>query len=126
MIIKNIMEEEIRSWIDQAKKDFQAAKKNFDIKVYYVVAFLCQQAVEKGLKALYIKKFKELKKTHDLVALGNDVGLPKELIQYCKELSPAYIYTRYPDVIEFSNLDTVAKTFLVYTEEVLLWVEKKL
>ena len=51
------MIDEINKWFNLAERDFSSAKKNFKKKIYYVSAFLCQQSVEKGLKALYIKKY---------------------------------------------------------------------
>ena len=47
------MRKEAENWWKQALKDFEVAGKNLEIDQYYIVAFLCQQAVEKGLKALY-------------------------------------------------------------------------
>ena len=49
------MRKEIENWWLQAEDDFDSAEKNFTIKKYHLVVFLCQQAVEKGLKALYLK-----------------------------------------------------------------------
>ncbi|TDA33417.1 MAG: hypothetical protein DSO04_00755 [Hadesarchaea archaeon] len=37
----------------------KSAEGSLRIKRYYVVAFLCQQAVEKALKALYLEKRRE-------------------------------------------------------------------
>jgi len=53
--------------------------------------------VEKGLKSLYLKKFEEIKKIHNLVILAKDLKLPKKLIDKCDELNPIYIEARYPD-----------------------------
>lgn len=83
----------------QAEKDYEAAKRNFDIKQYYLVAFLCQQAVEKALKALYIKKYKRLLKVHDLVLLARKVDAPSEIQDLCKSLNSYYIETRYPGIV---------------------------
>ena len=67
------MIEEINKWFNLAERDLVSAKKNFKKKIYYVSAFLCQQSVERGLKALYIKKYKELLKIHDLVKLAKKI-----------------------------------------------------
>lgn len=37
-----------------SKRYLEAARKNLESELFYVCAFLSQQAVEKGLKALYI------------------------------------------------------------------------
>lgn len=52
------MRKDSAMWLEQAEKDFEVAKKNFQLKEWYVVAFFCQQAVEKALKALYQEKKK--------------------------------------------------------------------
>ena len=120
------MDEKIEEWLDRAREDLDDAEFNLKGDRYRLACFLCQQAAEKALKAVYIKKFKKLMKTHDLVILGREVNLPEKLIGYCKELSPAYMYSRYPDVIEVSNLDEIAEVFLSYAKEVLTWSEKQI
>lgn len=120
------MEEEYEKWLKKARSDLRAAKYNLKGSEYELTAFLCQQAAEKALKALYIKKLKELKKTHDLVIMARKLELPEQLIEYCKELSPAYVYTRYPDVVEVKDIDVIAEKFVSYAKEVIEWVERKL
>ena len=44
-------------------------------------------------------------KTHDLFLLSKKVGAPENIFSFSKELSPAYQYTRYPDIINMENLD---------------------
>lgn len=118
------MQNETKKWLAQAKHDLSNAQFNFDGDRFDLAAFLCQQAAEKALKAVYIKKHKALRKTHDLVLLGREVGLPENMLQYCKELTPAYTYTRYPDIIEMENIAELAKIFLRYSKEVIAWAEK--
>lgn len=118
--------EEAYKWYNQAKKDLDTARFNFDGGKYEAAAFFCQQAVEKALKALYIKRFKRLLKTHDLVLLAKNLKLPKNFVDLCKELSPAYIYTRYPDAIPAEDIKEITKNFIKYSEEVLEWIKGKL
>lgn len=120
------MSDETLRWWKQAKADLGTAEFNATGKKFEAAAFFSQQAVEKGLKALYIKKFGELLKTHDLVLLAKKVGLPEELIELCKNLTPAYIYTRYPDVEDIKNMSAVAKELVGQAQEVLKWIEKAL
>lgn len=87
--------EEIKRWIERAEKDIETAKFNYSGKFFDVAAFFSQQAAEKALKAVYLKKFNRIKKIHDLVILGKEVDLPQKYIGLCKELTAAYIYTRY-------------------------------
>ena len=51
-----IMRKEVRNWFAQALKDLETAERNIDIGEYYASAFFAHQAVEKALKALYIRK----------------------------------------------------------------------
>jgi len=47
------MNEQSLRWLTQAHHDLDAAKKNQVIELYDVALVLCQQALEKALKALY-------------------------------------------------------------------------
>ena len=120
------MRKEVKKWFDKAKKDLNSAKYNFKGKKYDVSAFLCQQSAEKALKALSLKKTGKIRKIHDLVELGKNVDLPSDLLDHAKELTLAYIYTRYPDVEEVKNFDKIVKKFLGVSEDILKWVRKQL
>ena len=50
------MRKEVEEWWKQALKDLDSTEKNLNIEEFYLTAFLCQQSVEKALKALYILK----------------------------------------------------------------------
>ena len=91
------MRNETVLWWKQSEKDFDAAKKNFTIKEYYLVAFLCQQSVEKALKAVYIEKLKTNPgPIHSLIMLATTVKLPEEYFTILRKLSVDFISTRYP------------------------------
>ncbi|MGP8323697.1 MAG: HEPN domain-containing protein [Methanosarcinaceae archaeon] len=49
-----------------------------------------------------------------------------DLIDFCKELSPAYTYSRYPDVPEIEDIMEVSRNLIQYAKEVLNWVERML
>ena len=118
--------DEFKNWIKLAKEDLKTAEYNKKGKKYKVAAFLSQQAAEKALKALAKKKKGEIRKIHDLVILGKDVGISNDLLQKLKELSPVYIYTRYPDVPEIDNIKDKVTSFLETAKEVIKWVEENL
>ena len=115
--------EEVEGWWKLAKDDFKGAKINFDNKQYSICIFLCQQSVEKGLKALQIKKFGEVRKIHDLVELGISVDAPVDLMDKFKELTSAYVYTRYPDVTGTKITKNKAFDFLKINETVIKWLK---
>jgi HEPN domain-containing protein len=125
------MRKDSAMWLEQAEKDFEVAKKNFKLKEWYVVAFFCQQAVEKALKALYQEKKKDVAPpTHSLVFLGREVGVPSKYIFFLKNLSTDFVATRYPDVFDEvpykQYVKEAVKDYLKSTEEVLQWVKSKL
>ena len=120
------MEEEVKNWIKQAKEDYKSAKFNLEGKQYKVAIFLCQQSVEKAFKALLLKKKGEIRKIHDLVILGKEVNASENMINKLKELTLAYVYSRYPDVKQENNLKEKAFVFLKTAEDVLKWTRLNL
>ena len=50
------MAEEEMNWFKQAERDIKSAENSLISRDYYVASFLCEQAIEKALKALYLKK----------------------------------------------------------------------
>lgn len=125
------MREEASNWWQQALKDLESAKKNLSIEAYYVTAFLSQQAAEKALKALYIYKIMDSPgKTHSLLRLGKEVGIPSEYYHGLRKLNPDFILTRYPDVadgVPYELYDgQIAQEKVSIAEKVIKWVEKEL
>src|SRR3989338_1044535 len=121
------MKEETIKWMKLAKDDLKSAQVNFDTKQYYVCSFLCQQSVEKALKASLIKKTGKLIKIHDLIVLGNKVDLPAKLSKKSDKLNSVYLDARYGDLggklpsKKFNK--KISLKFLNTAKEVLKWVE---
>ena len=80
------MEEEIAGWFKKAEHDLKAVQGSIKTENYDWACFQAQQAAEKALKALFIKKYKRLWKIHDLVKLGEKINAPKEILNSCDEL----------------------------------------
>lgn len=116
--------EEFEKWFKQAEADMAGAKYNFDGEKYYIAVFLCEQAVEKALKALMIKEGQGLIKTHDLVRLGRKVDLPKNFFNDLAELSSLYTEARYIPIKEFEKEEV--SNFIKFAEEVLRWIRQKI
>lgn len=91
------MRKETFSWWEQAQAELAAAKKNIGIGEYSTAVFLCQQATEKALKALYIERKREEARTHDLVEIASALDVPKTLLKNLFDLGPEYVVSRYPD-----------------------------
>ncbi len=117
-----------RSWMTQAENDLGDARRNLSARCYGVCIFLCQQAAEKSLKALYLREMKaEQPRTHSLKYLARKCGVFDNMDEETQErlfnLEKAYFSFRYPDVppspmkpveadarIALSTAETVMKT----------------
>lgn len=93
----------IRLWIEKADHDLGTAEiVNQHIPEYMdVIAFHCQQAVEKYLKAFLIFKNIEIKKTHDVVLLLDMISSVEQIedvfYEKASELQSFSVEIRYPD-----------------------------
>jgi len=125
------MRKEVEEWWLQALKDLNSAEKNLSIEEYYLTAFLCQQSVEKALKALYIHRLKESPSaTHSLIFLGRNVGIPEEYYNTLRRISPDFVVTRYPNAahaLPYELYDeAIAKERLELAKKVIAWVQAEL
>ena len=119
------MEKEYSQWFAKAEKDLDTAKYLMKDERKEESLFFLQQAAEKALKAVYIKKFDKLLKTHDLFLLSREVKAPKEIQEICKKLTLAYQYTRYPDIAKKNTEDEIEE-FLSSTEDIIKWTKNNL
>ena len=115
---------EAKDWLEKAEKDLMAAEINTRQALFEVAAFLCQQAAEKALKAVYISKFKRLWKVHDLKELAVKVGAGRGLLVKCDALNPHYIATRYP--IDMDYTKSIAEDAFKNAKEVVEWAKAEL
>ena len=122
------MRKEIQDWWNQAEDDFDGAEFNFGGGKYYIAAFLCQQSVEKALKALFLHQRKgEVPQSHSLIYLATNTAVPKRFYSFLRELTPKYVDTRYPD----AAVDLPSRIYdrentsnlLERSREVLQWVK---
>jgi HEPN domain-containing protein len=125
------MRKEVERLWQQAEEDLEVAEKNFKLKEYYVVAFFCQQSVEKALKTLFkIKKSKDSGKTHSLIYLAEEIGAPKKFYNFLRNLTPEFIMTRYPDISEevpYKLYDAeTTKDYLDKSKELMKWAKNQI
>ena len=125
------MRNEIKILIEQAEKDLEVAEKNFKLEEYYVTAFLCQQSMEKALKAIYIlKKGKSAGTTHSLIYLAKEINLPIKFHNLLKSLTPEFIITRYPDVAGDAPYKLYShekvKDYLINSKELMKWLKDQI
>jgi HEPN domain-containing protein len=115
------------AWVFFANNNIKAAENlTDDAEITGELAFLCQQAVEKYLKAFLTKHKISFQKTHDLLKLYlqvkevKNLGINEELLQDLKSL---YIEVRYPTdvaLLDSGLLPSVekAKTYLDFAKNV--------
>ena len=125
------MKEEIKNLIEQAEKDLEVAKKNFDIEEYYISAFLCQQSMEKILKAYFIiAKGKSAGTTHSLIYLAKESDIPRQFYDFLGSLTPEFVTTRYPDVAGDAPYKLYHKekveVYLKKSEELMKWIKNQI
>ena len=119
------MKQEVKTWLTRAEEEFDTAKINLEAEKYFSAAFWCQQAAEKVLKALLIKKTNNFPKIHDLTKLARMSNAPERIIGLCAKINPAYTATRYPDT-PGSYSESEGKQVIEYCKEVLGWAKKEI
>lgn len=85
-------------WVKSAEEELEIAVSMFKDKKYSHTLFFCHLALEKVLKALYIKKNDTFPLiTHNLTKLAKNCGLnlPEEEISYLDEITTFNIEARY-------------------------------
>ncbi|MBC2699984.1 MAG: HEPN domain-containing protein [ANME-2 cluster archaeon] len=93
------MKKMILKWWKQANRDLLTAKNCIGSGDYYASVFFSEQAIEKGLKALYIKLFNDAPpRIHYIDKLASLVNAPLDIMDATYELSEDYMLSRYPDV----------------------------
>jgi HEPN domain-containing protein len=129
------MKKQVEDWMLLADKDLSAAE--IILKDEYlltnIVAFHCQQAIEKYLKAYLIEKNVPLVKTHDLIKLNDmineikNVGIDEEKLIIINEV---YIESRYPGEIGLmpDGIPTIDQVneFMDYAKEVKTIIQNEL
>lgn len=120
------MKAEHSTWIEKAGSDLRKARDVYGIGHLDLAAFLCQQSVEKALKAVLIKKKNKFPKIHTIGVLGRLAGLKEGLIFESVRLDPVYTASRYPgtDETDFDKGDV--DEFIKIAERVLKWSKKEI
>jgi HEPN domain-containing protein len=123
----------VQKWIEISNYDFKTARAMFKSSRYLYVAFMCQQAIEKIIKALIVHFEDEYPpKIHKLETLAIQANLQGELNDEQKELlnelSFFYLNNRYPDFkAELNRLISKKKALeiLKKTEDFLKWMKRQ-
>lgn len=111
---------EVLQWLEKSKTDLKVAEYLLEGGFFEDAAFHAQQSAEKAIKSVYLKKFGEVSKSHELVGIGKKIGLEKHLLAECAELTEHYLVSRYPGFEEGINEDD-AKKAVDTAKKVLEW-----
>ncbi|RJO63157.1 MAG: HEPN domain-containing protein [Dehalococcoidia bacterium] len=120
----------IDDWLEIAYEDFEVANYLYrEQKRYLYMAYMCQQSIEKAIKAVIQQNDKIPQKIHKLDLIAKDADIWKLLgaqqKNFLKSLSMFYIATRYPGIRGKLNKDLTsqrAASLLNSTKEMLLWL----
>jgi HEPN domain-containing protein len=128
-------DEKVEYWLALADYDISAARGVLSTGHYLYVGFMCQQAIEKGLKAVIARccaEGEQPPRSHNLLLLAERSKLLDTLspgqLELAKKLTPLNIEARYPDykrsLAEDLDEDN-ATALLSQTEELLCWIKEQ-
>src|SRR5450759_3316400 len=106
----NELSEQIKEWIKKAEHDLGSAKIIFLYLPDYsdTIAFHCQQAVEKYIKAIMVYKEIEFQRSHDLIylleLLSSVSEISKDRYKKAVSLNGYSVQIRYPAFLYLSLL----------------------
>lgn len=121
--------EHVKAWIDKADHDLGSAKILFlYLPDYYdTIAFHCQQAAEKYIKAILFYREIEFERSHDLIylleLLPDDLAVSEEKYKKAVVLNGFSVQIRYPNKIEHMSKEeleeaiNIAQEFRIYAIE---------
>ncbi|MFH1674053.1 MAG: HEPN domain-containing protein [Pseudomonadota bacterium] len=127
------MDKVVAHWVERAEYDLETAKAMLDTARYLYVAYMCQQAVEKLLKAIMAHQGKENVPVHNLIRLSELAeirdNLNAEQFKFLAELTPYCIEARYGNYKEsLSEIINKEKAKEVYqkTREIFRWLYQQI
>lgn len=126
------MRAEAEPWWRQAQADLETGRQTLGGGRYYAASWFAQQAVEKGLKALYIEQHGRLApRTHDLEYLGAQTQAAASVGADLKLLNPVFDLVRYPESTSTrapveAVTEALAARHFAAAEKVMTWIEPRL
>jgi len=121
----------VQEWLAYAERDLHGAQSLLAGGDYAWALVLCQQAIEKALKALILQKTEEMPpRSHRLLQLAEwaDVEFSGERAELVSDLDLSYMESRYPGIgIEPGEGldDDVVAQYVAETEEIVAWLSSK-
>ena len=122
------------NWLALAEYDLETAKAMLATKRYLYVAFMCQQALEKTLKACYVLQHGRTPPyTHNLLRLAAELAFAQDLTgdrrEHIEVLNSYYVESRYTEDMEAMMKainEEKAKALFTSTEEVFRWLKSRM
>jgi HEPN domain-containing protein len=120
---ETVLRELVKQWFEKANADLEAAEQlstqNGRFRV--IVAFHCQQAVEKYLKALLVFRQVDFPKTHDIAKLLERIAsvdaTTAETLKEADSLTPFGVEARYPgdapELLASGEIEAIAMARMV-------------
>jgi HEPN domain-containing protein len=99
----NPTEKDVKSWVDASRYDLATARALLKSRRYLYVLFMCQQAIEKILKACATMKTEDFPpRIHNLARLAElaVLDMTEEERRLLERLSLYYLQSRYPPEIQ--------------------------
>ena len=127
------MDRIVAHWVERSEYDLDTAKAMLDTGRYLYVGYMCQQTVEKLLKAMIACQNKENLPIHNLNRLAEVAEIADQLSSeqntFLAELTPFCIEARYGDfkesLSEIINKEMAEATYLK-TQEMFEWLYQKI
>jgi HEPN domain-containing protein len=125
-------QEKFEYWLDIAQYDLQSAETMLNGGRWLYVAFMCQQAVEKLVKGLYLLYLDDnVPRMHTIEIIIErfedklPVEIPEETMRLFVRLSRCYLNNRYPeyrDKLSIQIKEQEANELYTQTKEVFAWL----
>lgn len=122
-----------QQWLERADYDLETAVSMLKSGRYLYVAFMCQQTMEKLLKAYMTSQGKMPPFVHNLPRLAEEAslleGMSEDFQQLLADLNPYYIkarYGEYKDSLAKVCKAEQAKNFMSRTKEFFQWLRQKI
>lgn len=126
------LKEKVKFWVENAEYDLQTAEVMHQSARYAYTAFMCQQALEKIMKGIYLHKTgEEAPRSHNLSYLIGLLNLnPQEsFVNLFADLSSYYLEGRYPTykekVAKLINKDK-SQSILAEAKEAFKWLKSQI
>jgi len=125
-------EQKYEYWLDIAEYDLGTAEAMLNGGRWLYVLFMCQQAIEKLVKGLYILYVDDnVPRTHNIRALIEafenklPLDVPQDKYSYFDKLTQYYLNNRYPEYISKLSSqvkESEASSILSKTKEIFAWL----